>query len=139
MLADGFYEWGANPTGGKTPIRFTLADGGPFAFGGIWQRWVRADGTEVRSCCILTARPNALVQPVHNRMPVILRHQFEALWLDESVMDPEALAAAFEPCPTDEMTACAVSTRVNSTKFDDADARGRHGGRRSSQAVRQVR
>ena len=34
--------------------------------------WRLADGEAIESCTILTTDPNELLQPIHNRMPVIL-------------------------------------------------------------------
>ena len=36
VVADGFYEWTIGPDGKKQPIHFRLADGGLFAFAGLW-------------------------------------------------------------------------------------------------------
>jgi putative SOS response-associated peptidase YedK len=44
----------------------------PFWLAGIWDRWIGPDGSELESCCVLTASPNALVKPLHQRMPVLL-------------------------------------------------------------------
>ena len=105
--ADGFYEW-KQVAGRKLPYRFTLRDGGPFAFAGLCND---------TSCAILTTSPNELVATVHDRMPVILRPDLEAFWLDPAARD---LSPAFAPYPSEAMAACAVSTRVNSPRNDDA-------------------
>jgi putative SOS response-associated peptidase YedK len=41
VVADGFFEWARGDS--KTPYYFRLQDGGPFAFAGLWERWVRCD------------------------------------------------------------------------------------------------
>src|SRR4051812_9351657 len=41
--ADGFYEW-AKAGGRKQPFHFSLRDGSPFAFAGIWESWPGAGG-----------------------------------------------------------------------------------------------
>ena len=45
VLADGWYEWlKAEKKGGeRMPFRYTVDDGGPFAFAGLWRR-SRIDG-----------------------------------------------------------------------------------------------
>src|SRR5262245_35107324 len=78
--ATGFYEW-AKTAGGKQPYHFRLLDGRPFAFAGLWERWDRG-GEPVESCTILTTAANAVVRPVHERMPVILPAEAFAAWLD---------------------------------------------------------
>ncbi len=96
--ADGFYEWQTLPNGAKQPIRFGLQDGAPFAFGGFWLQ----EGDSPPAFLIITTAPNALVAPVHNRMPVILPPERYAAWLD-----PAAPLAALQPAlqayPAEEM------------------------------------
>jgi putative SOS response-associated peptidase YedK len=49
ILADGFYEWRLDPDGRKRPVRYTLADGEPFGFAGLWKGWRDpASGDELR-------------------------------------------------------------------------------------------
>lgn len=58
----------------KQPYNLGLADGGLFAFAGLWDRWRdRAAGQTLETCTILTTSPNSLVAAVHDRMPAILR------------------------------------------------------------------
>ena len=78
LPADAFFEWGGAP---KRPHRFARRDGAPFWIGGIWERWIGPDGSELESCCVLTTAPNALVAPLHNRMPVILPDGLEEAWM----------------------------------------------------------
>ena len=69
IAADGFYVWEKKGTP-KQPWRITLADGEPFAFAGLWERWEKApDGVPVESCTIVTTAANALVAKLHDRMP----------------------------------------------------------------------
>ena len=84
--ADGFYEWRRDADGRKRPVRYTLAGGGLFAFAGLRAAW-RDPATDewLRSCTIVTTEANALVAPVHDRMPVILPREHEDVWLDPSV------------------------------------------------------
>lgn len=76
--ASAFYEWGGVP---KRPHRVARSDGGPFWLGGIWERWIGPDGSEVDTCCLLTTTANALVRPVHGRMPVVIPMGLEEAWL----------------------------------------------------------
>ncbi len=55
------------------------------------------------------------------RMPVILRRDLEGAWMDPANLDPSALAAAFEPYPASEMRAYAVSSKVNTPRYDAPD------------------
>jgi putative SOS response-associated peptidase YedK len=83
VLADGWYEWlKAEKKGGqRIPFRYTVDDGGPFAFAGLWGR-SRIGGELIHSVCILTCAANAVCAPVHDRMPVVLAGpDEEAAWL----------------------------------------------------------
>jgi len=119
ILADGFYEWQA--TAGrkvKTPMYVRLASGAPFAFAGLWEAW-RPDDTPVFSCTIITTEPNALMAPIHHRMPVILPPEAYARWLDPAELAPVRLQDLLKPYPSELMLAYPVSTLVNSPGNDD--------------------
>jgi putative SOS response-associated peptidase YedK len=89
LPADGFYEWQtrADPATGKTwkqPWLFRLRSGEPFWLGGLWERWVGADGGELDTAVILTTAPNDLLRRVHDRMPVVIPAGLEEAWLQPS-------------------------------------------------------
>jgi len=117
ILADGFYEWKRE---GKTriPYRFTLSDRKLFGFAGIWDTWKSPDGREIFSCSIITTAPNALMAPLHNRMPVILEQAKERVWLDPFFTDFEYLKSFLKPYPADLMHSYQVSACVNSANHD---------------------
>jgi putative SOS response-associated peptidase YedK len=129
--ADGFYEWQAvEGTGGakkkvKQPWFFRRRDGEPLAFAGLWEIWHdRTEGDDaprVRSCVIITTEANALVQPVHERMPVVLPESAWAEWLDRDNQDVEKLKRLMVPAPVDELEAWPVSTRVNKPENNDPE------------------
>ncbi len=119
ILADGFYEWRKLPgRRAKIPYLVRLKEGRPFAFAGLWEEWHAPDGSSVRTCVIITTRPNDLLAPIHNRMPVILRPDAWAQWLTPSVLSPQALQPWLSPHPADEIEAYPVSTAVNDPKND---------------------
>jgi putative SOS response-associated peptidase YedK len=118
ILADGFYEWQTIPgSKAKQPMYIQLATKKPFAFAGLWELW-RPDDTPILSCTIITTEPNALLAPIHNRMPVILPPDTYALWLDPAEQKPIALNHLLTPYPADLMTAYPVSRLVNSPAND---------------------
>lgn len=119
--ADGFYEWQGQARGPKLPFRIAMADGGPFAFAGLWERWQSpADGRVLLSCAILTTEANAVVRPIHDRMPVILAARDYAAWLDCGGHSPAAVQALLGPYPAQEMRAQALGPYVNRAANDDA-------------------
>jgi putative SOS response-associated peptidase YedK len=114
--ADGFFEWRKDGKG-RQPLLVRRRDRAPFAFAGLWERWKQPDGNVLRSCTIVTCPPNALVEPVHNRMPVILAAEDFPRWLDPEAGGRELL----KPCPPEWLEAYEVSPRVNSPQNDDPD------------------
>lgn len=56
--ADAFYEWTRCDAKSKEPFAFALANGGPFAFAGLWDRWRPKDGEAVDTFTILTTDAN---------------------------------------------------------------------------------
>lgn len=122
IFADGFYEWKAE-TGSKTktPHYIRLESGLPFALAGLWDEWHAPDGSQIKSCTIITTEPNELMATLHNRMPVILPPQAYAEWLEPSPQKPEALQHLLVPYPAAEMRAYSVSTLVNSPGNDRAE------------------
>ncbi len=120
VVADGFYEWQRHQ-GKKQPFYFRLQDGQPFGFAGLWEKWTNPAGEEISSCTIVTTAANELLQPIHDRMPVILAPQDYDLWLDPQEQKPQALQHLLSPYPASEMTAYPVSTLVNSPKHNSAD------------------
>jgi len=116
--ADGFYEW--KRTGGsKQPYYVRMRDGATFAFAGIWEFWKGEGGDTIESCALLTTGPNELLEPIHDRMPVIIPSRGYDIWLSPMVQDPSALTSFFAPYPAGEMTAYPVRTLVNNPKMDE--------------------
>jgi len=122
ILADGFYEWKSEPgTKTKIPYFIHMKDRKPFAFAGLWDEWNGADGSQVKSCTIITTGPNELMKPIHDRMPVILDPADYGQWLDASPQSPESLQPLIRPFPADRMSAYPVSTLVNKPSVDNAE------------------
>jgi len=119
VIADGFYEW--RRTGGaRQPFRFHRLDERPFTFAGIWDRWRSPEGDTLYSCAIVTTGANSVVNPIHDRMPVIIDAADRALWLDNSA-DPAHLAGKLGTAEYASFEAYPVSTLVNSVANDTAD------------------
>ena len=116
ILADGFYEWQKLGGKQKRPMRIVLKSGEPFAFAGLWETWKDPEGELIKSCTIITTAANDYLQPIHDRMPVILPRESESFWMDKDVEDPLALTSVIAPYPDDEMDAFEVSTLVNNTR-----------------------
>jgi putative SOS response-associated peptidase YedK len=123
--ADAFYEW-QRRTGrdgrpaGKLPHAVRRRDGQPMALAGIWEVWrdpSRPDAEPVRSCAIVTTRANALMEPIHDRMPVVLEREDWAAWLDPAT-DMAVIEGLMVPATEGILAAYAVSSQVNDVKHE---------------------
>jgi len=123
ILADGFYEWRKNPDGKtKTPMYIHLKGHTPFAFAGLWESWRSPEEKTILSCAIITTTPNALMEKIHDRMPVILKPNAYEAWLDPAEASPFALLDVLKPYPASHMTAYPVSKAVNRPENDSPEA-----------------
>ena len=109
-------EW-QRADGRKQPYFVGLQGDRPFGLAGLWERWEKG-GEPVESCTILTTDANELMQPIHERMPVIIPPEQYGLWLDPRCQDTEKLAKLLRPFPAEGMLAYRVSALVNNPKND---------------------
>ncbi|WP_139492904.1 SOS response-associated peptidase [Brevibacillus dissolubilis] len=115
--ADGFYEW--KQTGdGKQPMRIMLTDGGLFSMAALYDTWENPDGQQLHTCTVITTKPNDIVADIHDRMPVILRPEDEAIWLDRENADEDLLQSLLVPYESSKMKAYPVSTMVGNVRND---------------------
>ena len=116
--ADGFYEWeGAGAT--RRPVWFHREDGGLLYFAGLYESWQPQPEQWQRTFTIVTTEPNALMMPIHDRMPVILPKDAVDEWLDPQEQDFGKLRELLRPIADDYLVARRVSQRANSVRNDD--------------------
>ena len=116
--ATGFYEW-QRVGSGKQPIYIHSANGRPFGLAGLWETWHDAEGGEIDTCTIITTTPNALMEPIHNRMPVILDPADYSMWLEPGERPNDSLHL-IRPYPAAKMNTYPVSPFVNSPRNESA-------------------
>jgi putative SOS response-associated peptidase YedK len=120
--ASGFYEWQKKGSGAKQPFYFYLNDRKVFGFAGLWEEWIdRQTGELLETCTIITIEANAVLKPVHDRMPVILNPNAYDEWLDAKVKDINRLQNLLKPYPAAEMSSDAVSLSVNIPETDSPE------------------
>jgi putative SOS response-associated peptidase YedK len=121
ILADGFYEWLKPGSQGaaSVPYYFHEKHGLPFTFAGLWDRWQDQNGNELQSCTIITCPANKVVQPIHDRMPVILDEKARWEWL--APLANPALQALLRPVDDGFLERYAVSRIVNNPRVDAAE------------------
>ncbi len=113
----GFYEWQVIP-GQKTkqPYYISFKDETPMALAGIWETSQLPDadtGKFLDTCTILTISANALVAPIHDRMPVILGRDDWQTWLSPEDVSLSQLRSLIRPFEAEPMQAWCVSSEVN--------------------------
>lgn len=119
ILADGFYEWkSSDGKKSKTPFFIHMKDRKPFAFAGLWDSWNSPEGSQLKTCTIITTEPNELMSLLHNRMPVILHPRDYDKWLDPSSQTPDQLIPLLKPFPAEMMDAYPVTPLVNKPSND---------------------
>jgi putative SOS response-associated peptidase YedK len=121
VFADLFYEWQARAGARKQPWCVRLHDDGPFALAALWDVWSPRDGdaAPLTTFTLITTDANALMQDIHDRMPVIIAPDHLASWLDmQTPLD--VVESMLAPYDAHAMKAWRVSTRVNSPAHDDA-------------------
>jgi putative SOS response-associated peptidase YedK len=115
--ADGFYEWQRRSSGPKQAFHITAVGREVFAFAGLWSIWHAPDGGTLRSCTILTTEANAAVAELHDRMPIILRRENEAEWIDPGTPAPRLFDLLTGLTP-DETAVRPVGPAVNDARYD---------------------
>lgn len=114
--ADGFYEW-TRRGDLKIPHYIFVGTHAPMALAGLWASWKDpASGEWIRTCSIITTRPNDFMRPIHDRMPALLPDFAWDAWLDRSNEDVEQLQSFLGPPPEELLETYEVSTEVNSVR-----------------------
>lgn len=128
VVADGFYEWQANPTTPRrrTPYYFRRADGRPLTLAGLWDTWRdphRPDdpAAVLRTCTIVTTEAGPDIAFVHDRMPVVVEADDIDRWLDRADQDPDHVAPLLHPSPAGLLVGHQVDTGVNNPRNDSPD------------------
>jgi putative SOS response-associated peptidase YedK len=124
--ATGFYEW-QTIAGQKQPWYLRPRDAELFGLAGITSLW-----KGMRSVSLITTAPNSLMEPIHDRMPVILAPEDYAQWLDPANQDVAQLMSFVRPYPAERMQGWPVSPRVNQPENDEPTLLERVAPRQSS-------
>ena len=108
---NGFYEWRGDENA-RTPLWIHRADERPFALAGFYN-----SGSGEPAACVITCAPNSLMEPIHNRMPVMLNADEYNVWLEpETGLDTLHALLGLREWP--DLAARPVSNVVNRAGAD---------------------
>ncbi|HJP37082.1 MAG TPA: SOS response-associated peptidase [Gammaproteobacteria bacterium] len=119
VLASGFYEWSETPAG-KFPFFISPRGGECLALAGLWEQWRDGEDGVLESCVIITTAANASLDRVHQRMPVLLGDEGQALWLTATTPADECLNL-LKPAPEDRLEIRQVRRIVNNPSNEGAE------------------
>lgn len=112
---DGFYEWTGRP-GAKQPHLIRLKSHAVFAFAGLYENWLGADGSEIETMAILTTAANADMTAIHDRMPVILDPSDFGRWLDCRPGTADVVTDLLRPAADQTLDIVKVSPKLNNPR-----------------------
>jgi len=110
--ANGFYKWKTTRKK-STPFYIRLLSNQLTAFAGIYTVWRSESGRDVYSCAMLTTEANALVQPVDNRMPVLVHPDYFEQWLSDEPAEDSLITTIKGGYSMTDMAVNRVSEDVN--------------------------
>lgn len=114
--AQGFYEWKLVGKQ-KQPFYIFHTDGSLLCFAGLWESWKSPEGKMIQSASVITQEATGAIQSLHSRMPVVLNSADISSWLSPQTSTQE-ISRLLNQSEPGEITIHAVSTQVNSPRFD---------------------
>lgn len=119
--ASGFYKWKATENK-TTPFYVRMLSDALTALAGIYSIWESSRGRKLYSFAILTTESNALIEPIDERMPVVVRSEKFEFWLDNEIQSSEILEEiAGSPAMLTEMIVNRVTEEVNDISNNRAE------------------
>lgn len=122
LPADGYYEWYVGENGAKTPFFVRPRDGGVLAMAGLYELWRDPEapagdpGGRLWTATVLTTEATDELGRLHSRMPLLVRPEHHAAWLDPGRRDPAALRDLLVPAAPGLLEAYPVSAAVGNVR-----------------------
>ncbi|PAU95336.1 hypothetical protein CK503_03840 [Aliifodinibius salipaludis] len=110
--ANGFYKWKFSEKK-STPFYIRLLSNQLTAIGGVYSVWESSAGRDVYSCAMLTTEANTLVQPVDDRMPILVHPDDQVQWLGDEELSESELEEVMNGYTMTELAVNRVSEDVN--------------------------
>ena len=117
--ANGYYKWKFSEKK-STPFYIRLLSNNLTAIAGIYSIWKSSAGRDVYSCTMLTTAANVLVQPVDDRMPILVHPDDYKLWLSDEALDDDQMEKILNGYTMTELTVNRVSEDVNDPENNGA-------------------
>jgi putative SOS response-associated peptidase YedK len=119
VIADGYYEW-LKKGKERIPYYFLLGEEKTFAFAGIRAVW--QDGNEIiTSCSIITSEAGEKLKQIHQRMPIILKPDFELEWINPQIKEKTKLFEFLNDNNNHNLNYYQVSNKVNNAQNNSHD------------------
>lgn len=122
IVMSGFFEW-REIDGRKQPYYIYPDDKTIMICAGIWEQWEDKKNNEtINSCAIITTNANEFMQPIHNRMPVILSPDNYDDWLKTDNQDTFELTKLLQPYPKDDLNCHKVTASMSNARYKKKEA-----------------
>ena len=85
---------------------------------GLWEHWEDPEGRRqpVESCTIIVGPANDQLKEIHDRMPILLKKEDFATWLDPDEKDQSKFRSILEIYQGRDLEMDPVSTEVNNPR-----------------------
>jgi len=118
--ADGYYEWKVSGKKTRIPYRIQMKDNSLFSMAGLWETFDDDEGNQYFTFKIVTTPSTGVVTPIHDRMPVILDEEAEAIWLGDD-QGGDMHISVLNPYSKDNLVVHSVSPKINDLNYDQPD------------------
>jgi putative SOS response-associated peptidase YedK len=109
----GFYEWKRDARGRAQAWYMRPKGGGVIGFAGLLEQWHEPGGSELDTAAILTTSASSDIAHIHHRMPVVIRPEHFARWLDCLNQEPRDVKDLMQPVEPGFFEPIPVSDLVN--------------------------
>jgi putative SOS response-associated peptidase YedK len=120
----GFYEWKRDNLG-KHPYYFYLKDKKYYSFAGVYSETKDPNNDAlIKSYSIITTGANEVMNPIHDRLPVILKEKDEEGWLNHNMVEMDQINKFLNPYDGEDMEKFPVSEKINNISFNEKPSAG---------------
>lgn len=117
--ANGFYELSEGDE--KRAYYVQPKDKTLFSFAGVYSSWENPEGIVHGTFSVITVDATHDMPDSSSRMPIIIKREDEARWLDPAVTDISSLYEMLRPYPNGLLAVNEVSSAVHSPKLNQSD------------------